>query len=214
LADEQISLDGILGEVRDLVQRHAVMLAFTGLAIAAAYSVLDLLGAAGAATGFGLVVNLLVQYQVLERLLADRMLPEAKEKRRYGSLLGAGLLSGIGIGIGFLLLVIPGIYLSGRWLSASAYVVAEGKWANDSLTASWDASEHSAVPHAFAALISGIPLMAFIVAVYGGQGVESLTATVFLNALTAISSLLAWVFSAAAYRVQRPGHGELDTVFA
>lgn len=218
MSGEQIALNDILGEGLELARQHSTLLAATGVAIAVGYTVLDVIGASGAATAVNLVVAVMVQYQVLEKLLADRITPEGKGKRRYLSLFGSSLLSGLGIGLGFVLLIIPGIYLSGRWLSCTAYVVAEGKRSSESLSASWSASEPSQVAHALAALVSGLPIVGLIisgvVAVSAGVDVEGLAASAMINVFTAASSLLIWVLGAAAYRVQRPGNAQLDAVFA
>jgi hypothetical protein len=218
MARDTITAGTILGEGLELAKQHAKLLAATGAAIAIGYILLDLLEASGAGVGVNLVVGIFVQYQVLEQLLADRMQLEAKGKRRYLSLFGSGMLSGLGILLGLVLLVIPGVYLAGRWLSSSAFVVAEGRNAADSLGASWKESELSQAAHALTALVSGFPIIVLLVAavfaINAEIDVDGLASSVVINVLSALSSLAVWVVGAAAYRVQRPGKSELETVFA
>jgi hypothetical protein len=111
---EEVTFHDIATEVSRLGSRHGTYLALVGGAIAVGYSVLDLMGATGSNTIVGLVVSVFLQYAVTERLLDDRLQPGRGDKRRYWSMFGSGLLSGLGILLCTLLLVLPGIYLAGR----------------------------------------------------------------------------------------------------
>jgi hypothetical protein len=55
-----------------------------------------------------------------------------------GTLFFAGILAGLGIALGFVLLVLPGLFLLTRWIVVTPVVVLEGKGATDSLRRSWE----------------------------------------------------------------------------
>ena len=55
---------------------------------------------------------------------------------RVGTLVGAGLLAGIGIAIGFVLLVVPGLVLLTWWCLLVPVIVVEGKQIGESFTRS------------------------------------------------------------------------------
>ena len=218
MASNHVSFADIYGESLELVRRHFGLLAATGAAIAAGYTALDMLGAAGANLVINLIVSIMVQYLVLERLLADRISQEGKGKRRYGSMLGAGFLSGLGILLGLVALVLPGIYLSGRWLSASSFVVAEGNGSTEALNSSWEASRNSAGAHVIVVMVASLPLVGFLAIAYLAgffSEVETgLVNSIATNVMTALSTLSYWVFGAGAYRATRPHNAQLEGVFA
>jgi hypothetical protein len=54
-----------------------------------------------------------------------------------GTLLLAGLLAGIGVALGFVALVVPGLFLLTRWIVVTPAVVLEGLGATDALRRSW-----------------------------------------------------------------------------
>jgi hypothetical protein len=57
---------------------------------------------------------------------------------RLPALISAGIVAGIGILIGFILLVIPGLFLLTRWSLISPSVVLEKRSAGESLSRSWE----------------------------------------------------------------------------
>jgi glycerophosphoryl diester phosphodiesterase family protein len=54
-----------------------------------------------------------------------------------GTLFVAGLLAGVGIALGLLALIIPGLFLLTRWIVVTPAIVLEGLGATDSLRRSW-----------------------------------------------------------------------------
>ncbi len=222
MAETNTTLGNILAESIELARRHAGVLAIAGTAIVVGYTLLDTFVGPEDALFPGLiaafVVIIPVQYFVTEHLLADRIQPEVLARRRYGSLFAASFLSSLAITLGLVFLVVPGMYLAGRWLASSAFVVAEGKGGTDSLRASWDASFASQNAHVIAALISIIPnatLAAWAWWVFaGGQTIDGLTGSIILNVLNAVSVILPWMVGSAAYRVTRPNNSQLAGVFA
>jgi Membrane domain of glycerophosphoryl diester phosphodiesterase len=57
---------------------------------------------------------------------------------RLPALIVAGILAGIGIGIGFLLLIVPGLFLLTRWSLITPSIVIERRSAGESFTRSWE----------------------------------------------------------------------------
>ena len=62
---------------------------------------------------------------------------------RFGSLWGLGFISSIGVGLGILLLVVPGVILLAGWLPATAVLMVEQKTTYASLDRSWALSRGS-----------------------------------------------------------------------
>ena len=223
----RIELPEILAEARSLASEHGVMLIGTGVAIAAGYSLIDWLSLRAEDAGgltlvssiVGVVVTVFVQYVLTERLLADRRSPgQPAPQRRYGTLFVAQLISGIAIMLGAIALILPGIYLAGRWFTVAAQVVEGSDGASDSLKASWEASGPSQLAFVLATILSILPLLPVIGIIYnatlGDTVEESLVTLVLTNVLSGVSSVLGWLLAAAAYRRAVPVHGQYDGVFA
>lgn len=223
----QVELPEIFAEASELASRHWRMLLGVFAAIVAGYSAIDWLtfqmedpsGLAVVSMIAGMIVSIYLQYLVTERLLADRApTGMAAPARRYGTLFVALLVSGLAIGAGSLLLILPGIYLAGRWLTLTPHLIEGKLGANDAMAASWDASYASQLAFAVTALLGFLPTIAAIVFSFGldaaTSGVEAIPALLATSMLTAIASVLGWVLSAAAYRKAVPITTQFDAVFS
>lgn len=221
-----VGLGEILDETKALLRSHPAGLVGTSLAIGASYTALDFatlqLGESGglifAALLVSLTVTVFVQYLVTEKLLADRSVPgRASTNRRYGSLFGALFLSGLGLGAGLLLLVLPGLYLAGRWLTVTPHLVEGRLTANEALGRSWDASAQSvpafiaAIVLTVSAMLPGMGLLFLPEAGVGGDIAFGITA--LSNLLLGFSSVFGWTIAVGAYRRLVPLGDGLQQVF-
>jgi Membrane domain of glycerophosphoryl diester phosphodiesterase len=57
---------------------------------------------------------------------------------RLPALIVAGVLAGIGVAIGFILLIVPGLFLLTRWALITPAIVIERRSAGESFTRSWE----------------------------------------------------------------------------
>ncbi|MEQ1496614.1 MAG: glycerophosphoryl diester phosphodiesterase membrane domain-containing protein [Novosphingobium sp.] len=173
-----------------------------------------------------LVMNILGQCLVVERLLADR-LPGGRGARRYGSIFGVSFLTGLGIALSALLLLLPAIYVTGRWSVAIQAVIAEDRGATDAMQQSWDRTGPSqwllfAVYLAAMVIFVGgtVGLLAFtgewaaLFDVDATEPVLTTTSILAVNALLVVFSVASWMLSTAIYRCMTTTTGELDSVFA
>ncbi len=88
----------------------------------------------------GVVGYFWVQGALVERVRdvmdgrADKTLAETYRavQPRVPALIVAGILAGLGIGIGFILFIVPGLYLLTIWSMIAAVIVLEGRSAGDS----------------------------------------------------------------------------------
>jgi hypothetical protein len=87
----------------------------------------------------------------------------------FGTYFGVSLLGGLGVILGFLLFVIPGLVLMTRWTAAFALVVADDEGVN-ALGESWELTRGNFWPIFAAMLVGLIPLLIFVFAV--GTGLE------------------------------------------
>ena len=61
-----------------------------------------------------------------------------RTRPRLPALIAAGIVAGIGIAIGLVLLIVPGLYLLTRWVLIPAVIVIEKRGAGDAFDRSWD----------------------------------------------------------------------------
>jgi hypothetical protein len=135
-------LSGVIGEGWELYKRHwahfASIAVIVFIFVAAIGIVLSfLLGWFGAI--LGAIVSVVGWYWLQGALIqavsdvrdgrADLTVSEtfSRVQPRLGSIIGAGIVLGIAIGIGFVLLIIPGLYLLTIWIAVIPAVVLENR---------------------------------------------------------------------------------------
>jgi len=154
-----VDIGEVLSEAWSLYKRFLWQFFLTALVV---FAVLDLLSAlAAAAAGdsvtaeifwaviaftIGIVGYFWVQGALVELVRdvrdgrADRSIGEtyAAVRPRLPALITAGILAALGIGIGFLLLIVPGLILLTFWSMLVPVIVIEGSSAGDSFKRSFD----------------------------------------------------------------------------
>lgn len=87
------------------------------------------------------IIGILVQAWVTRRSLHMLGITAMAQGLRFWAFVGVGILSGIGIILGVVALILPGIFLAGRWYLAAPFLLAENVAPTDALTRSWHATE-------------------------------------------------------------------------
>ena len=152
-----MDIGGVLGEAWTLQKRFLKEFFLTALVV---FAVLDLLSAlvaeaanngvtAGVLWGLIAIVIGVVGYFWVQAALvelvrdvrdgrADRTIAETYRavQPRLGTVVAAGILAAIGIGIGFVLLIIPGLFLLTIWSMLVPVIVIENRHAGESFTRS------------------------------------------------------------------------------
>jgi hypothetical protein len=152
-----VDIGGVLRESWQLYKRFLWQFFLTALVV---FAVLDLLSAlAGAAAGDGVAAGLFwgvvaftigvvgyfwVQAALVELVhdvrdgRADRSVGETYRavQPRLPAVIAAGVLAAVAIGIGFLLLIVPGLFLLTIWSMLVPVIVIEGRSAGEAFTRS------------------------------------------------------------------------------
>jgi hypothetical protein len=161
-----------------------------------------------------LLASLLFQYEISLGLLVHYGLVDGGGRRRMWALLGLNILSGLGILLGLILLIIPGAYLMVRWSAAAPALIAEDAGVTESLSRSNEAVE-GRFWHVFAALLvvwtpSVAAVLAAAVVVPEDQ---PLVASLALNIPLNLALVAGWHLAVAIY-AGRQSHRNLAEVFA
>ena len=203
------------------IGRHASVSLLAGGLIAVIGTLMDLtLGDRGGQLGTS-IASFFISYHFAEYVLA-RDFGTPTGQRHYGSAFGSAFLSVLGIGLGMILLVIPGLYVAARWSLANALVIGEGLGSTDSLRESWQRTQRHAwtivvcylllgLVFLGGAIVIGIVIFANGATPAGTPSfLESLTGNVLGGAVSVIASLL----TCTLYGLISKPEGALDDVFS
>lgn len=121
--------------------------------------------------------------------------------------------------IGFMLLVLPGLYLAGRLSAAIGMASVERAGVIASLGGSWRRTRRSAWPLVIVQAILLIPFVALggaiIAATYANGGAEynSMEYRVLTNSVLAVVVMAGWAVAGAAYRLTAPQRHTPEDIF-
>lgn len=113
------------------------------------------------------------------------------------TLIGAGLLVAIGVGVGLVLLVVPGLVLLTFWSMATPAIVIEGKSVTEALSRSWSLVRGDAL-RVFAVIAITVVLAAVFSTVIGAllqplpDAIDGYVASVVASAISVPFVALAW----------------------
>lgn len=122
-------------------------------------------------------VNILISYiwicSILNLLDGKKFDPFVKETfpdlRQYWNFLSTGILSFIIIFIGFIFLIVPGLYFAGRLMFASYIALEKNQNAVDSIKESWDITKGYSWKIFGKAFIIGLFILAGFIALFVGS---------------------------------------------
>lgn len=164
---------------------------------AAAYSVVDILFfEEDALYFFSSVFVWAVGYVLLVMLMRCSAPNRELLRGGIGGYFGLGIISNFAIGIGFLMLVVPGLYLTMRWLPAFARLSASGDGVIQALSWSWEATASHQKELALA-LIGPMLTLAMFVGIIAVQEIYLLEASSLTLSLSFIAmNIFVGIFSA------------------
>lgn len=228
IGQNKVSVGSLFSGIGDLAIGHARIWVVAAGFIATFTTVLDVVMGSGAgapvASLLAAIVNFFVTYHVTEAILRGESLM-VTSSRSYGSLFGASILTALGVGLAFVLLIVPGLYLMARWSMVSPLIVAEGRSASDALSTSWERTRDSAWAIAVV-YIAYIVAFAVIVAFAAGSGVleavdgEAASAPLtiptqaVINLASSALGMLGVLIGVAVYRALIGNGAQYEDVFA
>lgn len=211
--ERKLTITEIFAELAQLASGNAGMVIGCIFGLTTLNLVLDRLMPGSGSTIPSTFANLGVQYGLLTLVLTSIGLRDGNAG--FGSFFGINFLAGLGIVVGMILLIVPGLILAARWSTANAALLAEGEGVTAALGRSWDMTRASIWS------IIGVQLVIFVPALVIAFGVlfaliETMpivaNAIMYLALFTA--STLSWLAGVAIYALLRPATDELADVFA
>ncbi|QNA85714.1 hypothetical protein G4G27_18300 [Sphingomonas sp. So64.6b] len=212
--DEALTVQDIFTRLGELMQENAgtAMACLAGLV--GVNIALDLtIGDAGTLPAG--IASLVAQYVLVRTALERRGLRDETRRNGLGAFWGVNILSGLGILLGYVLLIVPGIFLSVRWSVASAVLLAEEQTVSGALGESWALTRPNLWP------ILGVLLVIFVPAAVIAIGVagmlidqQPLIASLILYPVIFAAFVSSWLLSVALYSLLRPTQDHLSEIFA
>lgn len=224
----KVSAAQIFSNLSDVAIRHVKVWGLAVLLMAVLSAALEIVLTSALESVFMIisaVLNFFVSYHVTETILRNEGRLAATQ-RSYGSLFGASLLTSLGIGLGFVLLIVPGLYCLARWSLVTPLVVGEGMRASAAMSESWKRTGQTAWALVVVYLVYGIlfcivvGMLAFSgLAVPDEQGALSLEATGLIiplveNLVSVGLSMIGTLIAIAVYRALSGTASTLNDVFS
>lgn len=221
--DRKLSFSEVIGATFALMASDLPMALGTIAAIVAASTFLDITSVTLA--NIIAIPVLVAQYYMTRRLIERQGLQIADRLGGFGSFFLLGIITSLGIALGFVCLILPGIYLSARWSMAGAALIAENQGSGQAMSLSWEASRDHVLPIALTWALITLPFIAGALAAGGvtamseraggGLQVTFVALDALSNLLLYASQVAGWYFGVALYQLlAAPAETRLDAVFA
>lgn len=210
----------LLGETARIAGLVPVPVILSVLACAVPSVIIDtMLYSSELANALGLLVSFVqIGLQLwLTIVVLDRLGLERLSKARFVSLVLIGIPMTIAIGIGTLLLVLPGIYLAARWRLAVPILIARDADVIEAMRASWRETEAHWKSLMIATAVVGVPIVVSLIAyllVGAADEQFSIPLAVAANLLLYGGFTAGWLLDLAAYRLIADPRTELAQTFA
>lgn len=112
---------------------------------------------------------------------------------------GMCLVSGLGIVLGLVLLILPGLWLAARWIAAGPVLFCEEVGAIDALGRSASLTKGRVVPIMIALVLASMPVLLVIGLAFLRDEYDMATSIIENTALT-VSQMLVWYIAVVVYR--------------
>lgn len=215
--EAEMSAGEIIGRMLGLLRDNAVPVAVVTVALAVLGTAWDHYNPESMFSLPLSIASMIGQYWIVRQALAREGLLAADLSGAPISYVGVSILSNIGIMLGLVLLVIPGILLLLRWTPAIPLVLGvERLRSNDALGEAWKRTKGHWLAIAAAYALTLIPLAGGILA-YAWEVYElpqQLAAIGVANILLNLWGASTWLLSVAVYQGFVRRDHELEEVFA
>lgn len=166
-----------------------------------------------------MILQGLLQYLLLRQLFADG--PDGVGGRVLAAFCVIMLQLGLGtiIGLGYVLLLLPGLYLAARTSAAMGMAAVEHSGLFASIAGSWTRTRGSAWPLMVVYAILLFPVIALLAGLFAANFIEyhfndeSIEVSVIANLAFGLVTMAGWAVAAAVYRLTAPPGREDEDIF-
>lgn len=211
----QTTTGNILGEATRLIGLVPAVSAMYVMLNTAASVSSDIPGLEGVGTMTSSIVGLALGYVLVASMVVAGGLVDQK-KAGFLPYFGMGILTSLGIGLGLIFLIVPGIFLLVRWTAAYGFLFAEGEGVTKSMTSSYHLTEGSFWPLLGAIVIPSVLAIGAVAAMIfwtGDEGQILLPASIAANLAISVAGLLFTAIGLGFYSLKRSGGDRLEQIF-
>lgn len=216
MPETEVSAGRLIASTFELMRDNAVAV----LAAVACLTALGVFGDMRNPDSFGSlpvsIAALMAQFVVTTKALDRRGLVQ-RSGRVAWPYIGLSILSNIGIIVGLVLLVVPGVILAIRWSIAAPLLIAEELGVTESLSESWARTKGHALTILVAYLVPLVPLLASL-AIYATGDAETaqiaLSTSILGNLCGNLFMAMTWLASVAVYAAVTRVAEPLEEIFA
>ncbi len=194
-------IDKTLGVVEHTATAALVYLAALSVVnVAVAYFTLEMIAPMQQLViGLGkFVVGVAAAYFMLEAMVRKTGLHETDEET-FLAYFGLSVLYTLGVLVGFILIIFPGLLVMARWSIAQPLLVARGEGVTKSLGESWERTRGNEFPILVAAFALILPLIAILIACSVMFEKENLIGIVVTQIATSATSVVSLAMGVALY---------------
>jgi len=210
-----------LGPGEILVRLGQILLANAGFALAcvAGLAAVNFLAghvSSGLVTFLpGAIAAVVMHYYLIATALTRLGLRRAEAPNRFWDFWGLLILSGFIVLWGFVILIVPGLYLNARWAAAGSVLVSGDGQVGAALDQSWKMSGPSAWPIIATWLVIYVPMFLIGMTLAGILEIWlPIIAQPVSQVIRSSAVVLSWLVGVAVYSLLRPGTGHLAEIFA
>jgi hypothetical protein len=196
--------------------RQNAMVALTALILLVGGNlIIDQMGKSSSAMATGFL-ELAVQLYVMRAALKKAGLLPDSSKAKLWSFWWMSLMSTLAIMAGCVLLILPGLYLAGRWFVAGPILIAEDRSAVEALRESWHRTRSSVWQLAGATLVlfGGGVAVAIVPNVIVPESARGIALDGATYVVMFAAYICGWLMEVGAYAMLTSNHRALAEVFA
>lgn len=213
-----VTVRSLVAEMSDLARSLPGLLLLAWAILVAAGTLADtVIVAADLTPLFTLVASIaqLVLTVVVMRRGLDAMGIEREGGAGVGGLLLISIPLNLAVGLGLVLLVLPGLYLAARWRIAVPRLLSSDDGVMQAIGFSYSRTGPHARSLMLASLLAASPIVGMVVPfAIAGDGAMPVPLALVANALLYAGIIAGWLLDLAAYRLIADPGGELVETFA
>lgn len=211
-----ISIGDVVGEFKALLgERQQVIV--SGVIGLAALNLLSTLVGGRSMTIAALFAQVMLQCMITAQLLDEKDVPSMLRRNR--TLLGAAILSGLAMLLGFILLIVPGLILMARWFLVAPLIVKDDMKVIAAMRSSWAATKRSQgvfiiLSVIYVALLAMQMALSIAAARWTGLKSDSLYLAIPASFFDGVIVVGGWMAAVAAFNALDLSRSSLRTVFS
>ena len=150
---------------------------------------------------FSLTISIVASYALLHAMLRKLNLLKPGTEDAFLPYIGLSILYTIGVGLGFIAIILPGLFLMARWSIATPLLLVRGSGAIKAMKDSWEQTKGNEFPIIIAIVLLMILFVGISFAAGMMFGPEDPIGTVVGQVASAIGSAIGIALGVALYRL-------------